>query len=338
MASKEQVIRDTIVQLHCAGNTAKAIITATGFARRTVYDVIKHYNERGTSKRKQHRSRSDRIRTRRFLAGLKRSVESAPGVSIRALAQSRNVSMTTVRRSIKDLGLRSFQHPHRHLLTEAQKQLRLERSKGLLNELKTRGGHVIIFSDEKIFTVDRSHNRRNDRWICGNTADVPAIMSSKKPASVMVFAAITSEGHVMPPFFFEAGQTVTAAVYLSLLKDVVKPWIQLVIGDRPYIFQQDSAPAHSARIVQQFLRTEFHHFWPKDRWPSNSPDCNPCDFYLWGVVEKKVCATPHASVASLKRAISREMARLDAAEVARACRSFRRRIEAVIEAEGDHFE
>lgn len=338
MAGHEQRKRHTIVSLQCAGSSPAVIIAVTGFPRRTVYDVLRRYRQRRTSERQQHKARSDRIRTPTFLAGIRRSIAANPGTRIKALAARRQVSETTVRRAIRDLGLRSYQRAHRHLLTEAQKQQRWLRARRLLNDLKSHGSHVLIFSDEKIFTVDRVHNRRNSRWICQSPAEAPPVTSSKKPASVMVFSAITSEGHVMPPFFFDAGQTVTGSSYLQLLKDVVQPWIRLVIGDRPYTFQQDSAPAHTAKVVQNFLRSEFCRFWPKDLWLANSPDCNPCDFYLWGILAEKVGAAPHSSVPALKRAITREMSRLNPADVSRACRSFRSRIEAVIAAKGGHIE
>ena len=48
-------------------------------------------------------------------------------------------------------------------------------------------------------------------------------MQSKTPASVMVFAAVASDGKVMPPHFIEAGLKINTAEYLKVLKDVLMP-------------------------------------------------------------------------------------------------------------------
>ncbi|QQP35987.1 Transposable element tcb2 transposase, partial [Caligus rogercresseyi] len=58
----------------------------------------------------------------------------------------------------------------------------------------------------------------------------------------------------MPPHFFEPKQKVNQEVYLEVLSNVVKPWIDTVASGRKYTFQQDSAPAHKAKTVQAWLK------------------------------------------------------------------------------------
>ncbi|QQP38201.1 Uncharacterized protein FKW44_018710, partial [Caligus rogercresseyi] len=91
----------------------------------------------------------------------------------------------------------------------------------------------------------------------------------KKPAAVMTLAVISSEGDVMVLHFFQANET-----------RVVVPWMKKTAGERKYTFQQDSAPAHKAKTVQNYLEANTAHFWPPTFWLANSPDLNPCDFYL----------------------------------------------------------
>ena len=62
------------------------------------------------------------------------------------------------------------------------------------------------------------------KWIATNNMDVPRVMKTKFPATVMVFGVISSEGHVMPPHNFEDGLKVNTKVYLDVLKSVVIPW------------------------------------------------------------------------------------------------------------------
>ncbi|QQP54907.1 Uncharacterized protein FKW44_007898, partial [Caligus rogercresseyi] len=34
------------------------------------------------------------------------------------------------------------------------------------------------------------------------------------------------------------------------------------------------------KTVHNYLEANTAHFWPPTFWPANSPDLNPCDFYL----------------------------------------------------------
>src|SRR6218665_1829341 len=49
-----------------------------------------------------------------------------------------------------------------------------------------------------------------------------------------------------------------------------------------FIFQQDGAPAHTARVTQEWLHANCPEIIEKDRWPPNSPDLNPLDYHVWG--------------------------------------------------------
>ena len=42
-------------------------------------------------------------------------------------------------------------------------------------------------------------------WIATNNRDVPRVMKTKFPATVMHFGVVSSEGHIMPPHIFEVG-------------------------------------------------------------------------------------------------------------------------------------
>ena len=78
-------------------------------------------------------------------------------------------------------------------------------------------------------------------WIATNNMDVPRLMKTKFPATVMVFGVVSSEGHIMPPYIFLLSLKVNTKVYLDVLKSVVIPWCNQVSGGRPWVWQQDSA-------------------------------------------------------------------------------------------------
>ena len=65
------------------------------------------------------------------------------------------------------------------------------------------------------------------------------------------------------------------------------PTIKHIAGDA-FVFQQDSAPARRARDTIQLLEQETPDFIGLDLWPPNSPDLNPVDYKIWGVMWQHV--------------------------------------------------
>ncbi len=277
----EQRKRDAIIELHCAGHSPPTIHNLLKYDRSTIHRVIKRFDMRGDAKRKFHDPRSDRKRTPKFLSSLNKAVKRSPGTPMSVHAKNLNTSSSTISRALKELGYKSYALRVRHLLTESQKDARVRKGKKLLNLLKKgEFGDLRFFSDEKIFTVDITINRRNKRWICKEASEVPMVFRSKKPASVMVLGVISTNGDVMPPHFFKPGQMVNKEVYLEVIRDVVKHWMDSVARDKSYTFQQDSAPAHKSNLVQNWMKDNLPNFWDVQTWPPSSPDLNPCDFYL----------------------------------------------------------
>ena len=77
-----------------------------------------------------------------------------------------------------------------------------------------------------------------------NNRDVPRVMKTKFPTTVIVFCVVSWEGHIMPPHIFEVGLKVNTKVYLDVLKSVVILWFNQVAGGRPWLWQQNTVPAH----------------------------------------------------------------------------------------------
>ena len=75
-------------------------------------------------------------------------------------------------------------------------------------------------------------------WIATNNRDVPGVMKTKFPATVMVFGVLSSEGYIIQPHIFEVGLKVNTKVYLDVLKSVVIPWCNQVVGGRPLVWHR----------------------------------------------------------------------------------------------------
>ena len=129
-----------------------------------------------------------------------------------------------------------------------------------------------------MISIDPSYDNRTiastlkmQIWITTNNRDVPRVMKTKFPATVMVFGVVSSEGHIMPPHIFEVGLKVNTKVYLDVLKSVVIPWCNQVAGGRPWVWQQDSAPTHKSKETKVWLQKECYDFVPFSHWPPPSP-------------------------------------------------------------------
>ena len=62
-----------------------------------------------------------------------------------------------------------------------------------------------------------------------------------------------------------------------------------------------------------------------------SPNHNPLDYTIWSVLENKTNATSHPNIGSLKTAIEKEWNKMSEEFILKACKSFQRHIDRIIE-------
>ena len=88
--------------------------------------------------------------------------------------------------------------------------------------------------------------------------------------------------------------------YVKVFRDVLKPWLDRVAEVRPYAFQQDSAPAHKARVTQEWMSANRQSHITPEFWSPNSPDLNPLEYYVCGVVNRDGTPTSaHTTLSTL---------------------------------------
>ena len=174
-------------------------------------------------------------------------------------------------------------------------------------------------------------------WLNASHEEVPIVMHSKYSVHVMVLGIVSSDGDVMEPVFIPDGLHLGVNSYVRLLDKRVKPWMDMVVNGRLHVFQQDSAPAHKARTTQAWLFANVPYHWLPDLWPPSSPDCNPLDYLVWGVLESEVNSRPYNKEA-LKAAIRDAMINMDRNAIAKAFSSFQSHLEKVMAADGGNIE
>lgn len=111
----------------------------------------------------------------------------------------------------------------------------------------------VMFSDESNFCI--SFGNQGPRvWRKSGEAQNPRCMRSsvKFPPSVMVWGAMSSAG-VGPLYFLRS--KVNAAIYQEVLEHFMLPAADQLYGDADFTFQQDLAPARSAKTPVLGSRT-----------------------------------------------------------------------------------
>jgi hypothetical protein len=134
------------------------------------------------------------------------------------------------------------------------------------------------------------------------------------------------------------GVKINGAYYRDvLLSQHLLPAIRQQSGDF-FIFQQDSAPAHRAYDTVEMLRRDTPAFIPPSLWPPNSPDLNPVDYKIWGVLQDRVYRTRIRDVEHLKERLVEEWAQFNQSIIDGAVNQWRQRLRACVHAVGGHFE
>ena len=126
-------------------------------------------------------------------------------------------------------------------------------------------------------------NQNNRVWTGSKKADVKRLLSERDKFAqhVMVSADVCFVGKGRLHFVDESAKVDSAYYVGRLLPSLVDDCTRLLPSGSGYIFQQDGAPAHTARATQNWLQTNYPDFIAKDQWPPNSPDLNPLDYHVW---------------------------------------------------------
>jgi transposase len=322
------------------GRTRKEVAEFFGVRPNTVGDAITRYEEREDFGNRRGSGRRLTATTNEKKEELEQALAEDPHTrtsSTRKLARRLEISRGSVRNLLKKGGYRPWKDQKRQMLSEAAKKKRRERCPALLERFGGDDYREVLFTDEKLFTVEQAHNPQNDRTWSRQRPSLArrVVQRAVKPESVMVWAGVGHDKKT-PLIFVAPGVKINGAFYREMLEREVVPWMDALPD--PLVFQQDGAPAHTAKETQDWCQAEFFDFVRKSEWPPSSPDLNPMDFSIWSILEARACANPHKSVESLINALKREWEKLDQETINAAVAQFPSRLQQCIDAEGGHFE
>lgn len=337
--TKISASRGAILDLHSKGHAQIEISRRLKVSRQLVSLAIK----RETLEDRPRSGRKVTVTTPRLKKIVKKRIDRNPRKSIRKLAKELKTSVTSMHRLVRDkLKLIPYKLQKKQALSDAQTIKRLARCKGLLARAVRREHLTTLFTEEKLFTIEQSHNTQNDRVLAKSSGDADSIgrtvLRSSHPQSMMVFAGVTADSRT-ELFFVEKEVKIDGDYYLDkILKKNVMQWAQKTHNNQNWTFMQDGAPAHTKKKVQDWCMANFPSVISKDEWPPNSPDLNVMDFSIWGMLETNACFRKHTSLGELKKALIKSWKEIPQDDIRAAVESYPERLRAVIKAKGGHIE
>lgn len=187
----------------------------------------------------------------------------------------------------------------------------------------------IIWSDESKFEVCVGDTRKRILRTSSEAYHNDCLVKKVKfPGSVMVWGCMSARG--VGSLCIIDG-TVNAQKYRDILEENFLPSIpNCQTAEGEFMFQQDGAPCHTAKIVQTWLQ---EHKIPVLKWTSSSPDLSPIET-LWHNMKKQLRKTPARTVNELKATLQAIWDKTLPEECARLVATMPSRIKAVIANKG----
>ncbi len=308
------VVQKTIIDtLHKEGKPQTFIAKEAGCSQSA---LSKHINRKLSGRKRWRRKRCTTNRENRSL--------------MRSVKQNRFKNLGELHKEWTEAGVKASRATTHRRVEEfgySYRQSRLHWAKEKKNWTVAQWSNV-LFSDENKFCI--SFGNQGPRvWRKGGEAHGPSCLKSsvKFPQSVMIWGAMSSAG-VGPLCFLKTN--VTAPVYQEMLSYFMLPSADQLFKDADFIFQQDLAPAHTARSTKSWLNI---HGVGVLYWPPNSPDLNPRE-NLWGIVKRKMRNKRPKNADELKATVKESWASITPQQCHKLITSMPRRIEAVIKAKG----
>ena len=219
-------------------------------SRSTILGIVNNYKKTGSVDRKRIIARKKTARTEELIKSVENLYLADNRISLRKMANLVPASISTIRNvARKDLNLKPFKVRRTFKLYKNDRAKR----ENFVKFVKSRQINLetsFICSDEAYFYLHGGHNIQNNRiWAEFQPNELhEAPLNDEK---VMVWCAF-STCKVYGPYFFS--ENVNWQNYLDCLKKFFWPKHNKLKNASQFYFQQDGAPPHRKKEVQEWLK------------------------------------------------------------------------------------
>jgi transposase len=330
--------RGAIVYGYNCGQSSRTIAKRLGCGKTTVNDILDRYHETHSLTPKKPTGRPPLLNSparqelKAFVKenGENRRLCSKKLATVWTAHTKKPISTHTIRRNLKKEGLTAHIPRKKPAMTEAHCQARLEWAYAH-ESWSARKWRKVLFSDESTFTQFQQ-GRHGMVWRePGEELNPDCIaVTVKHSPSKMFWGCFTWNG--LGPIVPIEG-SVTGQSYAKIINKYVVPTLHKYFPDGGGIFQEDNAPPHRSKVAKTARETA--EIMTLD-WPAQSPDLNPIE-NIWAEMKMMVRrrTPPPSNIKVLERYVKNAWGDLPPEYYKKLINSMPRRIEAVIEANGN---
>ena len=332
--SEEQKYR--IVFLSEQHISIRKIATMLNINKNTVSNTLKKWKFTGSVAQLSGQGRKKKTTTREDMLIARNSLKNrrltAPDLCRDHNSFSSNkISVSTVKNILKKYKLRGCIAAKKPLLSKTNTKKRYAFGKKF-RHWTTQRWRAVMYSDESSFELFPSKFRIPIRRRSHEKFYSQCLQPTVKHSggTVMVWGCISYYG--MGNLVVLEGR-VNKDMYLKVIQENIVPSANAMnFPNGKFIYQEDNAPVHSAKVVQEWIRNQT---FPRLPWPAQSPDLSPIET-VWNCIKMKLRCYKPANRKELIEQITHEWNAFPIGKLQTLCDTMPRRISDVCKAKGGH--
>lgn len=264
-------------------------------------------------------------------------------ITVREIARHTGLSSGSVHQVLRNrLKLRKiFARWIPHILSDEQKRGRVQVAKQLLKKYdncdQRRLSEIVTGDETWVYFYQPERKEKNKVWVSKN-GKKPEIAVRTKTVKKVLYAIFFDGNGVVVRFPVPKGKSVTGNMYANdILPKVFKHYEtqRPRTGTRGIKLLHDNAPAHTSRVVTEYLRTNKLETLPH---PPYSPDLAPCDFWLFPKLKAHLSGKRFQSRHAVGSAIFQYLNTIPKMEYKAAFTDWIKRLKKCIHFKGEYFE